>query len=66
MTSTLSRSGYRQGHRRPRKEEKMRTFKIGRSAITGRFKSVKVAQQQKNTSVVETIKVPTRKTKPRR
>jgi hypothetical protein len=44
----------------------MRTFKIGRSAITGRFKSVKVAQQQKNTSVVETIKVPTRKTKPRR
>jgi hypothetical protein len=33
------------------------TFKIGRSAITGRFKSVKAAQAQKATSVVETIKV---------
>jgi hypothetical protein len=30
--------------------------KIGRSAITGRFKPVKAAQQQKKTSVVETIK----------
>lgn len=34
----------------------MATIKIGRSAITGRFKPVKVAQQQKATSVVETIK----------
>ena len=31
--------------------------KIGRSAVSGRFIPVKVAQQQKNTSVVETIKV---------
>jgi hypothetical protein len=35
----------------------MAVQKIGRSAITGRFVPVKVAQQQKNTSVVETIKV---------
>jgi hypothetical protein len=42
----------------------MRTFKVGRSAVTGRFKPVKAAQQQKNTSVVETIKVPTQKPKP--
>lgn len=31
--------------------------KIGRSAEDGRFIPVKVAQQQKATSVVETIKV---------
>ena len=31
--------------------------KIGRSAASGRFIPVRVAQQQKNTSVVETIKV---------
>lgn len=30
--------------------------KIGRSAISGRFMPVKIAQQQKKTSVVETIK----------
>jgi len=35
----------------------MATQKIGRSAQTGRFIPVKVAQQQKSTSVVETIKV---------
>jgi hypothetical protein len=34
-----------------------KTRKIGRSAISGRFKSVKAAQQQKDTSVVETVKV---------
>jgi hypothetical protein len=32
-------------------------MKIGRSAITGRFMPVKVAKAQKETSVVETIKV---------
>jgi len=36
---------------------------IGRSAITGRFKPVKAAQQQKNTSVVERIKVAPKKGK---
>ena len=30
--------------------------KIGRSAITGRYMPVKQAQQQKATSVVETVK----------
>jgi len=35
----------------------MATKKIGRSAESGRFIPVRVAQQQKNTSVVETIKV---------
>lgn len=37
--------------------------KIGRSAITGRFIPVKVAQQQKKTSVVETIKTGPKKGK---
>jgi hypothetical protein len=32
------------------------TFKIGRSAITGKFKPVAAAKQQSKTSVVETIK----------
>ncbi len=32
-------------------------MKIGRDAKTGQFIPVKVAQQQKDTSVVETIKV---------
>lgn len=32
------------------------TFKVGRSAKTGRFITVKAARQRKNTSVVETIK----------
>jgi hypothetical protein len=35
----------------------MATKKIGRSAQSGRFIPVRVAQQQRNTSVVETIKV---------
>ncbi len=35
----------------------MATQKIGRSAVSGRFIPVRVAQQQKRTSVVETIKV---------
>jgi hypothetical protein len=34
------------------------TRKIGRSAKTGRFTTVKKAQQQANTHVVETIKKP--------
>jgi len=34
-----------------------KTRLIGRSAITGRFKSVPAARRQKNTSVVERIKV---------
>ncbi len=33
-----------------------KTFKIGRSAKTGRFTSVKRAQTKKSTHVVETIK----------
>jgi len=41
-----------------RKEMTMaKTRLIGRSAITGRFKSVPAARRQKNTSVVERIKV---------
>jgi hypothetical protein len=37
--------------------------KIGRSAETGRFIPVKTAQQQKSTSVVETIKTGKKKGK---
>ena len=33
------------------------TKKVGRSAVTGRFIPVRVAQQQRTTSVVETMKV---------
>jgi hypothetical protein len=33
------------------------TIKVGRSAITGKFKTVKAAEQQKKTSIVQTIKV---------
>lgn len=33
-----------------------KTFKVGRNAITGRFKTVKQARRQKRTSEVETIK----------
>jgi hypothetical protein len=33
-----------------------KTFKIGRSAITGKFMSVKNARQRPRTSVVETMK----------
>ena len=33
-----------------------KTYKVGRSAITGRFITVKEARRKKNTAVVETIK----------
>lgn len=33
-----------------------KTFKVGRSAKTGRFTTVKKAQTKKSTHVVETIK----------
>ena len=33
-----------------------KSFKVGRSAVTGRFKTVKQARRQKRTSVVETIR----------
>ena len=38
----------------------MRKFKVGRSAVTGRFTTVKKARRYKNTHVVETIRVPKR------
>jgi hypothetical protein len=38
-------------------------FKIGRSAITGRFEPVEIAKIQKDTSVVETIKIGPKKGK---
>ena len=38
----------------PRK--KTRTVKVGRDAGTGRFISVKKAQQRKKTAIVQTIK----------
>ena len=41
--------------------KKSGTRKIGRSAITGKFMTVKKAQKQKRTSVVETIKKPKKK-----
>lgn len=41
----------------------MATFKVGRSAGTGRFIPVKQAQQQKKTAVVETIKTTPKKGK---
>jgi len=41
----------------------MAKFKIGRSAITGRFEPVWMAQQQKDISVVETIKTGPKKDK---
>jgi len=37
-------------------EMKSKTFKVGRSASTGRFTTVKVATQRKSTHVVETMK----------
>jgi hypothetical protein len=43
--------------------KQMAKFKIGRSAITGRFETVKMAQQQKEISVVETIKTDPKKDK---
>jgi hypothetical protein len=41
----------------------MGTKKIGRDAGSGRFKPVKEAQKDKQGSVVETIKIPPKKTK---
>lgn len=41
----------------------MASRKIGRDADTGRFKPVKDAQADKKGSVVETIKVPPKKSK---
>jgi len=38
-----------------------KTRVIGRSAITGRFKPVAAAKRQKNTSIVERIKVTKKK-----
>lgn len=37
----------------------MTTFKIGRNAKTGEFIPVKEAQRRPNTTVVETIRIPT-------
>lgn len=42
----------------------MSTKKIGRDAETGKFKPVKDAQKDKKGSVVETIKVPPKKSPP--
>lgn len=39
----------------------MVTRKIGRDAGNGQFIPVKVAEKRKNTAVVETIKVPSKK-----
>ncbi|MCB1376883.1 MAG: hypothetical protein KDK89_00720, partial [Alphaproteobacteria bacterium] len=50
-------SGYTQGHSPERKVIAMaKSMKIGRSAVTGRFVSVKTAQSKSATHVVETIK----------
>ena len=38
--------------------KKAKTFKVGRSAITGRFTTVKKAETAKKTHVVERIKRP--------
>ncbi len=38
------------------RDMKSKTFKIGRSAKTGRFTTVKKATRRKSTHVVETIK----------
>jgi hypothetical protein len=38
------------------KKMKTKSFKVGRSAKTGRFTTVKLAKQRKSTHVVETIK----------
>jgi hypothetical protein len=42
-------------------EKKTGSFKIGRDAKTGEFIPVKEAQRRKSTTVVETIKKPTKK-----
>lgn len=41
--------------------KKGNTRKIGRSAITGKFMTVKEARRKSRTSVVETIKKPKKK-----
>jgi hypothetical protein len=41
----------------------MAKFKIGRDAITGRFKPVKTARREKDTSTVETIETDPKKDK---
>jgi len=38
--------------------KKAKTFKVGRSAVTGRFTTVKRAEKAKRTHVVERIKKP--------
>jgi len=40
---------------------KRKTFKVGRDAGTGKFITVKKAQQRKKTAVVETIKITKKK-----
>ena len=40
---------------------KRKTFKVGRSAITGKFMPVKKARKQSRTSVVETMKITKKK-----
>ena len=35
-----------------------KTFKVGRSAITGRFTTIKKARRLRKTHIVETIKKP--------
>jgi hypothetical protein len=44
----------------------MATKKIGRDAGTGLFKSVKAAQKDKKGSVVETIKIPAKRSPPKK
>ena len=39
----------------------MKKFRVGRSAVTGRFTTVKKARKYSRTHVVETIKVPRRR-----
>lgn len=40
---------------------KTTTFKVGRSAKTGHFVTVKYAKSHPNTTTVETVKVPKKK-----
>ena len=42
------------------------SHKIGRSAITGRYAPVKVAQTRPTTYVVETVKTPPKPTTPKK
>lgn len=43
--------------------KKPKTFKVGRDAGNGQFVTVKEAKRRPKTTVVETIKKPTKKTK---